>query len=184
MTVTRSLKYIIEKYGKIFKLDYFSLTIRDYLPEMKFIADIMAGKLARYLRMAGNDVLYINGINDDDILKIAESEDRIVLTRDSLMLLRRPFKNNSIKSIFIKDDRVVNQLKQIKNDLGISLKPNLIRCLECNTRLLKAQKENLKDKVPPYVYKTQNDFLHCPKCEKYYWRGTHYESINNAFKLL
>jgi uncharacterized protein len=151
---------------------------------MKFIADIMVGKLARYLRMAGNDVLYINNISDDEILKIAKSEGRIVLTRDSLMLLRRPLANNSIKSVFIKDDRVIKQLKQIKNDLRIPLKPNLIRCLECNAELLKAQKETLKDKVPNYVYKTQKDFLHCPKCDKYYWRGTHYDNIYNAFKLI
>lgn len=151
---------------------------------MKFIADIMVGKLARYLRMAGNDVLYINNISDDEILKIAKSEGRIVLTRDSLMLLRRPFANNSIKSVFIKDDRVIKQLKQIKNDLRILLKPNLARCLECNTELSKAQKENLKEKVPPYVYKTQKDFLHCPKCDKYYWRGTHYDNICNTFKLI
>ncbi len=151
---------------------------------MKFIADIMVGKLARYLRMAGYDVLYINKISDDEILKIAKSEERIVLTRDSLMLIRNPFKNNSIKSVFIKDDRIIKQLKQIKNDLGIPLKPNLLRCLECNTELLKAQKYNLKDKVPPYVYKTQKDFLHCPNCDKYYWRGTHYENINNTFKLI
>lgn len=151
---------------------------------MKFIADIMVGKLARYLRMAGNDVLYINDIDDDEILEIAKNDERIVLTRDSLMLLRKPFRNNSIKSVFIKDDSIIKQLKQIKNDLGIPLKPNLLRCLECNTELSKAQKENLKDKVPPYVYTTQKDFLHCPKCDKYYWRGTHYDNINDFFELI
>ncbi|MCL4417719.1 MAG: Mut7-C RNAse domain-containing protein [Actinobacteria bacterium] len=151
---------------------------------MKFIADIMVGKLARYLRMAGNDVLYINNISDDKILEIAKSEGRIVLTRDSLMLQRRPVKNNSIKSVFIRYDGIIEQLVQIKNDLGIPLKPNLIRCIECNTELLKVQKENLKDKVPPYVYRTQKDFLHCPHCGKYYWRGTHYDNINNIFKLI
>jgi len=81
---------------------------------MKFIADIMVGKLARYLRMAGNDVLYINNISDDEILKIAKSEGRIVLTRDSLMLLRRPFANNSIKSVFIKDDKVISNSNKLK----------------------------------------------------------------------
>jgi len=151
---------------------------------MKFIADIMVGKLARYLRMAGNDVLYNNNISDDEILEIAKREERIVLTRDSLMLLRKPFKNNSIKSIFIREDRIIKQLKQIKNDLGTPLRPNLLRCVECNTELLEIQKENLKDKVPPYVYKTQKDFLRCPKCDKYYWRGTHYDNIINTFKLI
>jgi len=151
---------------------------------MKFIADIMVGKLARYLRMAGNDVLYINNISDDEILKIAKNQERIVLTRDSLMLMRKPFKNNSIKSVFIRDDGIIKQLRQIKDDLKISLGPNLFRCLECNTELSKAQKEKLENKVPPYVYKTQKDFLYCPNCDKYYWRGTHYDNIKNTFKLI
>ena len=64
---------------------------------MKFIADIMVGKLARYMRMAGYDVMYINTASDDQIIKIARETDRIILTRDSLMLTRREFKKGIIK---------------------------------------------------------------------------------------
>ena len=99
---------------------------------MKFIADVMVGRLAKYLRMAGNDVIYINDIDDDQLLKIAAAENRVVITRDTLMLERREFKNGLLKSIFIKDDKLVNQLKQVKSELKISLKPNLTRCLVCN----------------------------------------------------
>ena len=151
---------------------------------MKFIADIMVGKLAKYLRMAGNDVLYINDISDDEILKIAKNENRIVLTRDTLMLQRKDCKNNTIKSLLIKDDKILNQLKQIKSELQINLKPNLIRCLDCNEILVKVNKEDIPGKVPPYVYKTQKNFLYCSTCDKYYWRGTHYESIINTFKVI
>jgi uncharacterized protein with PIN domain len=151
---------------------------------MKFIADIMVGKLAKYLRMAGNDVLYINDIRDDEILKIAKNENRVVLTRDTLMLQRKDCKNNIIKSLLIKDDKILNQLKQIKSELRINLKPNLIRCLDCNEILIKVNKEDISSKVPPYVYKTQKDFLYCGNCNKYYWRGTHYDSINNTFKII
>jgi len=45
---------------------------------MRFIADIMVGKLAKYLRMAGYDVLYINTASDDEIIKIAREKDRMV----------------------------------------------------------------------------------------------------------
>ena len=38
----------------------------------KFIADVMLGRLARYLRMAGNDVLYSNKADDETILKICK----------------------------------------------------------------------------------------------------------------
>ena len=53
---------------------------------MKFIADIMVGKLARYLRMAGYDVIYLNDIEDAEVLRIAKKESRTILTRDVLML--------------------------------------------------------------------------------------------------
>jgi uncharacterized protein len=148
---------------------------------MKFIADVMVGKLARYLRMAGHDVLYENDATDDMIIKIASKTGRIVLTRDSLMLTRRDFKNGAIKYLHIKDDNLKNQLEQVKSELKISLEPNLIRCIECNQKLVKVNKEDLKDKIPPYVFKTQENFMYCKKCNKYYWRGTHYKNIKNAF---
>jgi len=141
----------------------------------------MVGKLAKYLRMAGYDVLYINTASDDQIIKKAGETDRIVLTRDSLMLARREFKKGTVKYLFIKDDKLKNQLNQIKSDLKISLKPNLVRCIECNRKLIKVKKEDVKNKVPPYVYKTQQNFLYCKKCDKYYWRGTHYDNIRNTF---
>jgi len=148
---------------------------------MKFIADIMVGRLAKYLRMAGYDVLYINTASDNQIIKKARETDRIVLTRDSLMLARREFKKGTVKYLFIKDDKLKNQLNQIKSDLKVLLKPNLVRCIECNRKLIKVKKEDVKNKVPPYVYKTQQNFLYCKKCDKYYWRGTHYDNIRNTF---
>ena len=50
---------------------------------MKFIADVMVGKLARRLRTLGYDVVYSNRYRDDDIVRIACAEDRIILTRDT-----------------------------------------------------------------------------------------------------
>lgn len=141
----------------------------------------MVGKLARYMRMAGYDVMYINTASDDQIIKIARETDRIILTRDSLMLARREFKKGIIKYLYIKEDKLENQLDQIKLDLKVSLKPNLVRCIECNEKLIKVKKEDVKNKIPPYVYKTQKNFLYCKNCDKYYWRGTHYQNIKNTF---
>jgi len=149
---------------------------------MKFIADIMLGKLARYLRMAGYDVAYINDINDNKFIKIAINENRTALTRDSLMLARREFKNGTLKFLYIKDDKPLNQLKQVGSDLAVALKPNLVRCLKCNSLLLKVKKEFVRDKVPRFVYKTSQTFLFCKNCDKYYWRGTHYNKIENIFQ--
>jgi uncharacterized protein len=151
---------------------------------MRFIADIMLGKLARYLRMAGNDVLYFNDISDDEILKIAKAQDRIILTRDSLMLQRKECKNRIISSMLIRDDDFLKQLKQVKDELSIILKPLLVRCLKCNSLLEKAIKPEIEGKVPPFVFKTQERFMYCSGCSKYYWRGTHYENICRTFMLV
>ena len=151
---------------------------------MKFIADIMVGKLARYLRMAGYDVAYFNDASDDFILKTAMKEDRIVLTRDTLMLKRRQFINGALKSVFISDDDIRKQLIQVRSELNIILGPDLIRCLICNDELVKVLKKDVRRNVPPYVYKTQDEFMHCNGCGKYYWRGTHYDYMDDFFKRL
>lgn len=144
----------------------------------------MVGKLARYLRMAGYDVAYFNDASDDFILRTAMEEDRIVLTRDTLMLERRQFRSGVLKSVFISDDDIKKQLLQIRSELNISLGQNLIRCLMCNDLLVKILKKDIHNKVPPYVYKTHDEFMYCRGCEKYYWRGTHYDHIYDFFKGL
>ncbi len=148
---------------------------------MRFIADIMVGKLAKYLRMAGHDVLYDNTATDDEIIKNALKTGRTVLTRDSLMLTRKEFVKGIVKYLLIKDVNLKKQLEQVQSEFNFTLELNLIRCVECNSILVKVKKEDVKDKVPLYVYKTQQNFMYCKKCDKYYWRGTHYDNIKNTF---
>ncbi|MBM3700139.1 MAG: hypothetical protein FJW68_04390 [Actinobacteria bacterium] len=151
---------------------------------MKFIADVMLGRLTKYIRMAGYDVAYMNNIKDDLIIEIAKKEDRIILTRDRLMLERKDIKNQIIKSVFIKYDHLPMQLKQVKYETGINLEPLFKRCIKCNAELEEIKKENAQSKVPPYVYSTQNYFLLCKSCGKIYWRGTHYKNIYEFFNKL
>ncbi|PJB21075.1 MAG: hypothetical protein CO114_07255, partial [Euryarchaeota archaeon CG_4_9_14_3_um_filter_38_12] len=47
---------------------------------MKFVADIMLGRLARWMRLLGFDVLYPDTSDDKELLKFAD--ERIILTRD------------------------------------------------------------------------------------------------------
>jgi len=152
---------------------------------MKFIADIMVGKLARYLRMAGFDVLYDNQYDDDEILEIAKDQNRIVISRDSLMFKRREFRTKKLGYVFIEYDGLGDQLRQVRDEMGIDISPRFSRCIECNRLLEPVDKEKVKEKVPPYVYKTQQSFMHCPDCDRYYWCGTHYENmIKNIAKMM
>jgi uncharacterized protein with PIN domain len=140
-----------------------------------FIADDMLGRLARYMRILGLDVLYIPRISDRELISLAKKENRTVLTRDTHLLKRREFSRNILKYLFIEKDVVRDQLAQVAREYHIPLRVSLVRCLECNTPLDPVDKEKVRPYVPHYVFQTQKSFSHCHKCDKYYWAGTHLE---------
>lgn len=138
---------------------------------MKFICDDMLGKLARWLKVLGFDTYFEIDIPDNKLLKIALLEERIILTRDSKI----PKIRNSKNLVWIHSSDPLEQLKEVVQKLKLQIEPErfFTRCLECNGVLEKIEKEKVKDKVWPYVYKTQEDFVICPKCQRVYWEGTH-----------
>lgn len=137
---------------------------------MKFIADVMLGKLAKRLRLIGFDVLYNRTIEDNEIIRLSLAQHRVILTRDTA-LAERPLASNHV---FVKSDDVNRQLEQVLSRFppDESTRP-LTRCSECNTVLSPLPKEAAKDLVPDYVLKTQKEFLHCTGCGRVYWTGTH-----------
>ncbi|MBI4949224.1 MAG: Mut7-C RNAse domain-containing protein [Deltaproteobacteria bacterium] len=136
----------------------------------RLIADAMLGKLARWLRTLGYDCAFEPGIADDDILKRAVDEGRVILTRDTLLIQRRAARG---RTIFIESDSVSCQLKQLSRLFGINAEGFLTRCLRCNVPLEQLDKEAARGKVPPYVFATQDRFSMCTRCSRIYWGGTH-----------
>ena len=77
-------------------------------------------------------------------------------------------------SLLIKSPSYKEQLKQVITHYNIDYKSGIFtRCLVCNRRLDPIAKEKIKDKVPPYVYSTQDEFDICQQCGRIYWSGTH-----------
>jgi len=149
---------------------------------IKFICDFMLGKLAKYLRMCGYDTKFIKNISDEKLLTLALKENRILLTRDNALLLRKLIKDKSLIAILVKEDNIKKQLLQLKNQLNLSIDINLLRCINCNGILKEIKKEEIKSLVPEYVYNTQEKFLFCPRCKKVYWNGTHIKKMRDFFK--
>src|SRR3972149_2970889 len=137
---------------------------------LKFIADAMLGRLARLLRILGCDVSYESSISDNDFIARAIHERRIILTMDKKLTERESAKNSLlINSSFYKE-----QLKQVITQYNIDYKSGIFtRCLVCNGLLEPVAKVKIKDKVPPYVYSTQDEFDICQQCGRIYWSGTH-----------
>jgi hypothetical protein len=135
----------------------------------------MLGRLAKYLRFLGYDALFTK--EDDDLLiSRALRENRILLTRDTGIVRRRVVKSGRIKSYYIQSDDVLKQLKEVVNEFHLS-KKEIPYCTICNVRLVKRKREEIRERVPPYVYKTQKLFGECPSCHRIYWRGTHWKNF-------
>lgn len=147
---------------------------------MKFIADVMLGKLARLLRMAGFDTLYFGGITDRDLVEKARSEERILLTRDHQLL-----KNYKIeRGLFIISDVPDEQLREVILALDLSFQENkfLSICLICNQPVKAARREEIKANVPVRIYEAHENFFKCLKCGRVYWHGSHYNNMKKRLK--
>lgn len=137
---------------------------------MKFIADVMLGRLAKRLRLRGFDVLYDRTLNDNEIIRLSLEQDRVILTRDKALSDRPLAKNH----LFINSDLVQEQGEQVLSSfpLDMNIIP-LTRCSECNEPLDRIEREEARDLVPHYVYEHKDLFLRCPRCKRTYWHGTH-----------
>lgn len=146
---------------------------------MKFAADDMLGKLARWLRMMGFDVTWSNRVADDEVVRQRE-EGRMILTRDTRLIRRlRPE-----EYLFIHDDFWEGQMREFFARFPELLqeKRPLSRCVECNVPLEEIPKAQVKDRVWPFVYETQEHFTTCPQCRRVFWEATHVAKIRKRLE--
>ncbi len=147
----------------------------------RFVADVMLGRLAKWLRIAGFDVLYSNAFTDDELVTLSRTEERILLSKDTRLLVRRVVRD----FIFLQSDDIREQMRQVLRATGIRRLPDLLsRCLDCNEVLEQAEREQVQDLVPPFVFATQSSFKRCPVCRKLYWAGTHREDVIRTIESL
>ncbi len=141
---------------------------------LKFMADSMLGRLARWLRILGYDVVYETSISDDDLIAKALRENRIILTMDRELADRKSAKN----VLLLRSYDYKEQLKHVITYYKIDCESHIFsRCLLCNERLDSIEKEKIKDELPPYVYASHDEFDICPQCRRIYWSGTHRDNI-------
>jgi len=151
----------------------------------RFIVDTNVGRLARWLRMLGYDALFINEINDRQLVAIGLKEKRVLLTRDTQIMQRRVVTSGRLKALLVKGDDTKEQLRQVVRAMNLNYEERqFTRCLECNQPLLSRTKEEIRDRVPPYVFQTQPQFVECPSCHRIYWRGTHWQRMKRELETL
>ena len=146
---------------------------------MKFVLDEMLGSSSRWLRMLGFDVKYFKA-SDNDLLKVAMNEDRILLTKD-LELFNRA-KNSNLKSFLLRGDDEPERLANVSRHFNIKLEIIISksRCPVCNSLLKFVEKKAISDKVFKGTLCHFDDFWICTSCGKIYWQGKHWKQINET----
>ncbi len=147
---------------------------------VKFAADRMLGRLARWLRVIGQDVIYGRHLSGYGLIHAARAENRLILTRDGGLKKKQP-----PNYIFIASNDYREQLRQVIRECGLSVgAAPFTRCLECNAVLQPKTKDSVETLVPPYVFSTQEKFFWCPQCRRVYWPATHHQKMLEELKKI
>jgi uncharacterized protein len=149
---------------------------------MKFIADRMLGKLAKSLRMLGYDTIYYRGDDLHQLLHMARHDGRVILTRNTKLILRGP----EDRIFGVTEDNPHDQLRQLieKGHVPLDEEKFFCRCLLCNTLLDQIPREKAEGNVPDFVFHQQKEFFQCPQCKRIYWPGTHQKNMERRLKEL
>jgi uncharacterized protein with PIN domain len=135
---------------------------------MRFVADAMLGRLAKWLRLVGYDTLYWRG-DDAKLVRLALAENRVLLTRDTRIAPRLP----AHLTFFITSDHYDEQVCEVIARFGLPPRIGSL-CLRCNLPFEPVDKASLEGEIPEFVWRTQERFSRCPGCLRIYWEGTHY----------
>jgi uncharacterized protein len=145
-------------------------------PEPRFVLDNHLGQLAIYLRILGFDTLYRNDYQDEELAQVASQEERILLTRDRRLLMRKIVAYGySIRNLEPRQQvaEVVRRFRLLEK-----ISP-FRRCLRCNCPLQPVSKEAVLDRLEPLTKLYYDEFHLCPACNQVYWKGSHYERMQD-----
>jgi hypothetical protein len=151
------------------------------LRDPRLVVDANAGRLARYLRLLGFDVIYRNDFTDREVAQIAQQENRIVLTRDRALLQHKIITHG----YFVRADKPREQVREILTRLQLhsALRP-FTRCLRCNGELENVNKEAVLDQLEPKTRKYYQRFRRCKDCGQAYWKGSHFNRMEKLCDYL
>ncbi|MBN2355850.1 Mut7-C ubiquitin/RNAse domain-containing protein [candidate division KSB1 bacterium] len=147
----------------------------------RFVLDVHLGKLVRHLRLLGLDAVYRNDLTDAEIIEIAVSDKRIILTRDLGIL-----KNKSVThGYWVRSTDALQQAREViaRFDLARHVAP-FTRCLECNGLIQEPNQSIIRSSLPARVAKSYDRFYQCADCGRLYWRGSHYKKLTERLTAL
>ncbi len=145
-----------------------------------FVVDTMLGKICRWLRLLGYDTAYSTKNDDNQLLQIAETEGRVLLTSDAELHSRAQGKD--IPSVLLRGD-VDEEIAALFSRFSIDprIDPAKSRCSKCNghlTEIGEAEKERIRGLVFEQTYNHYDRFWLCTDCNSVFFQGGHWNNIN------
>lgn len=133
-----------------------------------------SARLARWLRLMGYDAAVMPAQPLSALYRRAYNERRVVVTRNARV---RP--SSLFRVVHLKDQMLALQLRQLLQELRLrAVEAQMFRrCDRCNVEVEPVDKADVNDRVPPYVFQTQQRFHRCPSCDRVYWAATHWERV-------
>jgi len=144
------------------------------LTDITFVVDCMLGKLAKWLKILGFDVLFFPKAEDDDLLAIARRDKRTLLSRDRALLGR----SKNVTKLLIESETWEDQVRQVLDHFALHAEARpYSRCVECNAALKPLPKSQAANLVTPFVLEHAETFAVCPTCSRVFWPGTHFSGM-------
>ena len=140
-----------------------------------FVIDNHLGQLARNLRLLGFDCLYSNTMDDQGLAAISSEQDRVLLTRDRRLLMRKQVTYGYCPLSLDPEKQLLDVVQRYQ------LRPHIRpwrRCLRCNGILEQVKKAAVIDRLEPKTKKYYHHFQICQDCEQIYWKGSHYPPLD------
>ncbi|MEJ2504367.1 MAG: Mut7-C RNAse domain-containing protein, partial [Gemmatimonadota bacterium] len=142
----------------------------------RLVTDAMLDRLGRWLRALGRDVHPDPPVRDDDLIRLVDREQRILLTRD-----RRLCDRMDARCRVVRAQKPAAQLREIASGLrlfGTGWRDRLFtRCLLCNAPLRYAPWASVMEALPARVRadpRVRSDGARrWPACGRVYWEGSH-----------
>jgi uncharacterized protein with PIN domain len=136
----------------------------------------MLGRLAKSLRLCGFSAEYRRSIGDWEMLRHCMAAGLVLLTRDRGVMNRWQVSRGKIQALLVESVAAGEQLDQVLSSFGLEPREAIL-CSVCNALLEPLPYPEARDRVPPYVFKTQKSFHACPLCGRVYWKATHWRGI-------
>jgi uncharacterized protein with PIN domain len=151
-----------------------------------FIVDAMLGKLATWLRLTGNDTFYSTQLHDDELLRIAREQNRVLLTSDAILARRA---EDAGVSVMLVRGTVDEEVAGVFLRFGIDpeANPAKSRCTKCNgslTHIKGVEKSRIEGLVPDQTYNHYTEFWLCEYCKSVFFQGGQWTNIEEYMQRI